>query len=560
MNRMKLHRMGITILIGFVLLTGIYAVKYYRIVSTKGHYDILLENCLIQIDDIEENFGKLTERIPEYNPGIYYMGTLLPYDKQNNRLYLPQNYKETKWYGELTAVIEGEVCPIYVLSDEMIEEKVRAIREGHDFILYVQINDEEYYKVLLTITGMPLISLNTEYEKEAEEIPYEVDPDKSIFGSETRYYGDFLMIDSGVRSGQYQITEAALCYHYKGASTLGFEKKSYSIDLLDYRGEKINVSLAGMRSDSTWKLNALCTDKNLIREITASQIWELFDEANVDINEAGPNMEYVELIVDNEYRGVYCLVEPIDAKKMELQEDDVLYKVIDWQVPGAEDILESVNMGWKVQYPVRIRYPKEIRDYRKVWYPIDDYLNLFHRGNEIEFDEAMKHINLDNYCDMFLFTMVVCGSDNAYKNTYYVAESNNGIENYQMKQIPWDLDYTFGNEYCYECERNVAFKKDSYDKIYAEDALIRLFGSNPEAIGDRLKEKWEEYRHSFLATEYVINLMEENREYLLETGAFKREKERWPQSGADMDIEYLKDFQDTRMRWLDDYFEAWLKY
>ena len=56
------------------------------------------------------------------------------------------------------------------------------------------------------------------------------------------------------------------------------------------------------------------------------------------------------------------------------------------------------------------------------------------------------------------------------------------------------------------------------------------------------------------------NISDNNREYLLDTGAFIRERERWPQIGVDMNIEYLKEFQDARMRWLDEYFESLFDY
>lgn len=555
---MKLFRIRIVVLIGCLALAGMGVVQYGRIVKDEH---VLLESCLIPIDGESDISGELIKS-PEYNPGVYYEGTLLPYDKENSRLYLPQNHEESEWYGKLAAVIDGKDYPVYILRDMMDhmtdkEKKKEAIRESRDFIIYVPVNDKEYCKFLLTITGMPLISMTTGYTAEAENIPDEADPDKLYFGSETKYYGEFLMMDPGGQSGQYQITEAAVCYHYKGASTSWFEKNSYSIDLLDYRGKKAEASLAGMRSDSTWKLNSLYTDENRIREITASRIWELIDEANEDINESGPNMEYVELIVDNEYRGVYCLVEPIDAKKMNLEENDILYKIIGWDIPDTESIQKSADMGWKIQYPnIRIRYPKEIKDYQAAWYPIDDYLEIFYRGDIVPYEEAVKHIDLGNFCDMMIFTMVVSGSDNSYKNTYLVSECGDGFQNYRMKQIPWDLDYTFGNVYQYGAEKSVGFDDDC-QKEYVEGVLFRLYEDNPEEVVLRVKERWKKYRNDFLSTDRIIDLLDGNREYLLETGAFVREKERWPQGGVNPDIDYLKEFQNNRMDWLDSYFASW---
>lgn len=501
---MRLKRIMAIILLGLIVLMGTCMIKFHESFERMKDNCVPLEQSLVWVSSEEEIFGSLIEEV-SCNPGIYYEGVMLPYDKEHNRLYLPQNYTESEWYGNLTAKIGEEHYPICILDDDMWQNKSTAIRENHDFTIFVQ-REDDYYKFNLTITGMPLISMITERVEEAEEIPYEVDPDKKIFGSETRYYGQFLWIDSGTGSGQYQIVEAGVCYHYKGASSATFEKKSYSLDLLDYRGNKADISLAGMRTDSSWKLNALNTDVNRIREITASQIWESIDYANPEINENGPNMEYVELVVDNEYKGLYCLVEPIDEKKTDLNEKDILYKVINWTITSAEDIQVSADNGWKVAYPIRIRYPKEIQDYQRAWYPINHYLDLFYRVGLSSYDDAVEHIDIDNYCDMMIFTMVTSASDNCYKNTYYAAECSNGYENYRMKQIPWDLDYTFGNKYSYGAVNSVYFD-ESVSELYAENAILQLYAVNPGEIGNKLAEKWENYRKDFLTTDYILELL-----------------------------------------------------
>lgn len=553
---MKLWRIVIIVLSGCVLAAGMYIAKYHKIADEMLSASKPLSEGIILIDSEKELSGAEFAET-DCNPGIYFEGTLLPYDKENNRLYLPQNYTEEEWYGSLSAVIDGAEYPVYLLKDEMWDNKSEAIRTNHDFVLVVE-TDREAYRFLLTVTGMPLISVVTEREEEAEEIAYEEDPDKLYYGSETRYYGEFLMLNPETESGQYEITEAGICYHYKGATSATFEKKGYSFELLDYKGNSAEISLAGLRCGSKWKLNALYTDVNRIREITASQLWEQIDAANPDINEAGPNMEYVELIVDNEYKGIYCLVEPIDEDKLELDKNDVLYKVIDWFVPDDEAIQGSVDMGWRVSYPIRIRYPKakEIVDYSKVWQPIRDYLNTFYRGGEIQYEEAVSHINLENFADMLLFTMAVSASDNSYKNTYYVAESTDD-SGYVIKAIPWDLDYTFGNVYQYGAVNNVLYE-GSYTKVYAESTLSMLWYEAQDEIGSVLLERWAQYRENILSTDNILKLLNKNRDYLIETGAVLREQERWPEAGVDMDIDYLLDFQIKRMEWLDNYFDSWL--
>lgn len=550
---MRSHRIFALIAVGIACLAGIILSEY----AAAGTIADSVNESLLGLTVVESEafFAGYEKKETDCNPGICFEGVLLPYDKENNRLYLPQSLKAEQWLGTLTASVPEAECGIFVHRDELLENKSEAVRENREFTLYLTV-DMTYYEFSLVITGTPVISMHTSREEAAEEVDYELDPDKSIYGSETQYYGSITVLNPDVGSDRYEVIEAGVCYHYKGASTVGFEKKSYSLKLLDSKEKKVNVSLLGMRTGSSWKLNALNTDANRVREITASQIWEEIDKANPELNESGPNMEYVELIVDDEYKGLYCLVEPIDEKQLDLDRNDILYKVIDWDPPSNEDIRVSIEKKWKIQYPVRIRYPSEIGDYERAWYPIQNYIDTFYYNEELDYETAAARVNLENFADMFLFTMTTSASDNCFKNTYYAAENVVG-KSYVMKQVPWDLDYTFGNRYSYGAANNVVFD-ENYSMIYAEPAFTRLRIGNPDEIGKLFLSRWREYRSTFLSTEEIVGLIRTNRDYLISTGAAAREEKRWPDAGVNMDIDYLVEFQENRMEWLDSFFEEWV--
>lgn len=488
------------------------------------------------------------------NPGVCFEQVLLPYDSASATLYLPQSLETAEWTGNLSVDAQGESYFLCALQDSYWRDKQTAVKENHGFTVWM-VGEDCYYEFRLVISGMPVISMSTERIEEQEEVDAQIDPDKKYYGSETLHYGAVSVWNPGIGSGVYEIFQSNVCYHFKGASTQNFEKKSYSLKLQDYQGGKINASLLGMRSDNSWKLNALNTDVNRIREITASQIWEQFDEADDSVKEPGPRMEYAELVVDGEYKGLYCLVEPVDEKKLELDKNDVLYKVIGWEAPSNEDIQISVENSWKVQYPVRVRYPKNINDYASAWYPMRDYLGIFYEAPELDYEKALTRVNVNNLCDLFMFTMVTSASDNCFKNTYFAADVSSE-DVYAMRQIPWDLDYTFGNQYSYNVLNNVRFEQD-YRVVYAETSLPRLKIANPEEIGLPFLERWNTYRESFLRTDAILQLLQQNRQYIMDTGAVAREKERWPEAQVDMDIDYLLDFQTKRMEWLDGFFADW---
>ncbi len=485
--------------------------------------------------------------VPEGNPGVYFEKTLLPYSSEMNTLYLSQNPEEKDWVGALSAKEGAYLC---IPEDSYWNEKQTAISEGHAFTI-ILVAEETYYELSLVVSGLPVIDILTSRMEEQEKVPYEVDPDKLYFDSEDLYYGSIRVFNPGVNTPTYEITECNVRYHFKGATSASFEKKGYSISLLNAQEKNQDSSLLGMRFDNSWKLNALVTDDNRIREKTAAEIWESFDEANKVVNEAGPRMEYVELVMDNDYKGLYCLVEPVDEEKADLDGDDILYKIIGWDLVKDADIQEAVAYKWRIMSSIRIRYPEVIRDYGMTWFPIRDYINKVYYSHD-GFQNIAEMVYPENIYDMTMYLMVISGNDNYFKNMYFATDVESGRD-YRIRQIPWDLDYTFGNVYAYEGRNFTRFDDDiTVEYVEGSFALLRQYA--PESVNPLLVERWQKYREDFLSTESIQQVMIDNTEYLITSGVIERENARWPQYSMNTDINYLLDFQAARMEWLDEYF------
>lgn len=468
----------------------------------------------------------------EQNPGVCYENVLLPYDK-GGILYLPQSMGTDGWTGELSALADS--YDIYVMADDYWGRKQDAIAENHAFVLWLA-GADYYYEMRLIVTGTPVVSIQTSHSGEAG-----------------LSYGEIEVFNPCRNTTQYEILQAYVRYHQKGANSAGFAKKSYSISIRDYKGRDVDVPLLGMRADNSWKLNALFNDPNRIREITACQIWEQFDKAETSLNEAGPRMEYVELVLDNCYQGLYGLVEPVDRKKLGLDANDVLYKTVSWKVPSEEEFQMAIDEGADIMNPFRIKYPKTIADYNAAWSPMRDYIHTFFRGEfDCSYDDMLQKVNLTNVFDIFLFSMAVSASDNHYKNLFYAARVDLDGQ-YVMYQIPWDLDLTFGNLYNAGAHNGAAFMPDS--QFYGiENAASAIVGLNYTEMRAYLGNCWRRYREDFLNTEAVLGLLADNRDYLVWSGAAIREQERWPEEPVSMDIGDLLDFQTKRLEWLDENF------
>ncbi len=537
-RRKTVWMLGASLLV-VVFLAGIYCVEIY----TEYRVPVPYTDRVMSIPIVENlNFLEGKEKHgSEQNPGVCFGQTLMPYTSDGT-LYLSQDFAEEEWVGEI--VTNSRETFLCTLPDEAWGDKAGSIRDNHVFRLWL-VGENSYYELSMVVSGMPVMTISTQREEQQDLGDYDTDPDRFCYDPEIIYYGQMQLFNPSVGVKQYEIMESGVKYYLRGDSSSSFEKKSYSLGLLDAKGERLNASLLGMRSDNSWKLKAMVADGKKIREKVACQLWEGFALSNTEVNESGPRVEYTELIMDNDYVGLYELMEPVDAKKLDLDKNDVLYKSTNWLVPEDEDIQYAIDHQWKLMTYIRIRYPDPILSYEKSWYPMRDYLNTFY--HEAGDDRpATGKIYISNAIDMLLFNMAVSGSDNYFRNLYFAADVN-ADGTYTMRQIPWDLDLTFA------AIVSGGFNDDE-TVIYEESAIPFLRDTQPETIRPLLRERWTEVRKDFLDTERIIDLMQENVDYLISAGVMQRENERWPDYQMSTDIDSIVDYQRRRMQWLDEYF------
>ena len=97
----------------------------------------------------------------------------------------------------------------------------------------------------------------------------------------------------------------------RGSSSQQFPKKSYGFESWNINGTSIDTSFLGMPSESDWILNANYTDKSFLRNVLAYQLWR-------NMGHYGTRYHFVELILNNQYQGIYILSEKIKRDKNRL--------------------------------------------------------------------------------------------------------------------------------------------------------------------------------------------------------------------------------------------------
>ncbi len=533
---------------GILFTKGIVKADQIDLVS-KEEYQELMEGC-------EEDQSLLAEG----GIALTINNCPLPYDREENVWYVAQNPEAEAWEGILG--LSEKCAELYLVDDDYIGNKRASLEEGHLFEALV-VKEEKYARTYLAASGMPVISIET---KDTWQPVYPVeDIDNYVFNSERRYMGDITIFHADGNSGThqaakdsagsaYRIVRGNVSYHTRGNTSDNFEKKSYALKLTDEEGEGEKQNLFGLGESADWKLLAGAGDVTKVREKTAWQLWEEIAERQENVSEGFSAMEYCEVVLDGDYIGMYQILKSPGRDTLNLQETDILYKFLQAEMPLEEDIQSSIDACYPVCYPIRIRYPgqeKVSADPAGYWEPLRQYLGAAYWHTD--FEKLYSVMDLDNTIDYYLFLEATSAWDNACKNTYHIARETEEGE-VRMLTIPWDLNYTFGDEYTTELELGKTRFNPDMTKLYTEPVIRQLFMNNTHGEEDILKDRWKEYRQDILSDEHVLGLMRENMAYMQRSGAFRRDSERWPMQNNNADLTKIVDYERERLGFLDGYF------
>lgn len=444
----------------------------------------------------------------------------VPYDEKDNIVYIPQDYMRDSWTGSFS--LKAPYTQICITNDIVIDKK-QCLEENRAFKTAL-VSDEYYMECNIVFTGLPAVCMYNE---------------KGEVRLDQEYSGRICVLDPYRK--EYQ--EADCSFHIRGATSTLFDKKSYRVELTKTDSGSDKMSFLGLRKDDDWILNSICTDKSLAREKVCYDLWKKLNEME-EKPVASSQIEYCELILNNEYMGVYGLMYPIDKKLMGMNPGDLLYKVGTWyeeiDFPGRltdYNGKEEIQNRNGVSY-LEIKYPKE-PDNRWIYDPFQLYQDMvFETGDMSEMIKAGIILNLDNFIVHELFCEMTRAGDNTWKNIYVAAYSD-GRGGYTLNETIWDLNYTFGDQFKWDPDHgNTVFlpgSTDAYKTRFDRDyGYVRL-----STIIDDLREdtadKWNEWRSGGISAEYINTLFKEQKEYLEKSGAFERNTRRWS-AGEENDV------------------------
>ena len=484
-----------------------------------------------EIDALKE--GK--ERLPtgDERSVLYFNGTELACLKNRRVFYATIPQPETGGWpeGQLTAPEEYRV----VIDKTLIpDDPAKMIECGNSLMVYM-IGETDYAVAEVMMTYLPVISIY-------------IDDMHDLSGS--LQGASFSLHDSAATNQNMRYAESRAEVKIRGGSSASLSKKSMRLDLKDENGENRDMSFFGMRKDDDWILTAMFSDESKVRDMTGWQLWREMNSYYPDVKgSCAPETKYVEVILNGKYQGLYMFMEKFDAKTMELEDGDVLFKATSWDVPDSAGLKRQSARSPSYR-AFEKKWPDITEKIDGTWDVISEYIRVAYEEDGTGFAAEIENVaSVENQVDYWIFNNVTMAGDNTFKNAYYAVKD--GL----VYTLPWDLDISFGLNWSGDPATNYLYRETNcitrtYDFQAGRRSIKYL-----DSAKNYLKERWTELKEAGVVTaEHIIENAEAHWNLIHASGAIAREQERWPNvSYVDDDLAYFKDIVTQRLEWLDDY-------
>ncbi|RLD68328.1 MAG: hypothetical protein DRI98_11980 [Bacteroidetes bacterium] len=419
-----------------------------------------------------------------------------------------------------------------------------------------------YPPFLQDSTLLPLIIIDTE----GQQIP-----------NEPRITATMNLVNNG--PGNYNHTSdpgngysGQISIEVRGESSAWFSpKKSYSLETQTDSGTNNNVILLGLPQENDWVLYAPYLDKSLLRNVLSYRLFE-------EMGNYSPRTRFVEVVVNNDYKGVYILTEKIKRDKNRVD----MAKLLPEDISGNEltggyllriDKLSGMSSELFWESPVSPPYagynqvtysyfdPKyeELNDTQRAY--IMDHMQKFesalvHRYFKDPESGYRAYLDIPSMVDMMILNEFTKEVD-AYLFSHYFYKQKDSDGGKLVNGPPWDYNLAFGNNDYYE-DLHL-----TYNWIYTQDNRVYWWNRVMEDSWFRnaLRCRWDELYQTVLSSENLHAIVDSSLMVMGE--GVQRNFQRWPILGTYVwpnsfvgqtyseEEWFLRNWMDDRVEWMD---------
>lgn len=365
----------------------------------------------------------------------------------------------------------------------------------------------------------------------------------------------------------------------RGQSTQMFPKKPYAIETRDNSGANLDVSLLGMPQENDWILYPPYTDKSLLRNVVT------FDMGH-KMGEYCTRTKYCELVLNNDYKGVYVLMEKIkqddnrvniaNLKPNEISGDDLTggyilkvdkldagfqYGIDGWLAIANPPYPNAMNITFQFNSPDAVDIVSQQRDYIKSFVTTAEN-TLSGSAYANPENGYQKYFNAPSFVD-FMFLCEISKEVDKYRYSTYFYKEKDSDGGKLFAGPAWDFNLGYGNVdywapgidytgWLYPMVSNNQASIIFWWKRLMEDPYFR----------DLAKTRWVSLRQNELSDAKITHVIDS---ILVHIDAAKdRNFQRWPILGQyvwpnynwqnntyEDEVAYFESFLFNRLDWMD---------
>lgn len=484
----------------------------------------------IEITDLTD--GRKLVSAAELGAVIYYDGAAIPVTGDLENYYLTVDENISGWgEGRLTA---SGGCILAVAKTDTQSNLTDLMKAGTPLSLYVY-TDSLYAKVNMIFTSLPVITVNTK--------------GNSIGDTDVKCEFSVFALRTGKSAASLTSSKAAI--RVRGATSSTMPKTGFKLNLFnDDYSDKNKISLLGMRCDDDWILYPSYSDESKIRDAVAWELWSKIGSYSAGEAEGTVALRYTEMILNGEYYGFYVLMERFDQKTLGLDSGDALFIATSWDIPQSS-LLRRQSYKSNICDGVEKKYPDPAEADDQSWKTFADFMEITYESDGSVFaDKINDCANADNMLDYWLFLQVIMGEDNSWKNTYYALKDG------KFYAYPWDLDITQGLTWKEDAKNFLVESAQVTSSIYDFQCGRRLIKYCPGAA-DYIKRRWKELSDAGVVTyEGIMAVARSYWDTLQNSGAFRRNIKRWPDTSYVDNLTYYDKIIKQRIEFLDNYINS----
>jgi hypothetical protein len=348
----------------------------------------------------------------------------------------------------------------------------------------------------------------------------------------------------------------------RGSTSQNFPKKQYGFETQDDEGDNLNVSLLGMPPENDWILYAPYTDKTLIRNALAYHLYGM-------LGHYSPRTRFCEVLLNDEYQGVYLLIEKIkrDRNRVNISSmgtDDIQGDELTggYIIKMDKETGDTCDNKWASLFEgvYLYHYP----DCDEVTIQQENYIKGFIQEMEETFNKTTyadpivgyrKYIDVASYIDYFIINEMGKNIDAYTLSTFFYKDRSSIDDKLKIGPV-WDFNLAFGN----------ADYRGGYDyhDLVAPSYTLWTKLLNDTTFFNELTDRWRSLREDIFSDDNLMRIVDSL--VGMAYAAHDRNFERWDIIGARVwpnyfvgetyydEVLFMKDWLMQRVYWLDEYF------